>query len=570
VEVVDLGQPGIVEREPLLKRVGEKGLTQALEGPQEVNGIKTHFIFLDYVNGQYEIEARQHDGLTGMASAVIRKAQTTDREFVARTAALLVNQDFGLVGTVVKLEGQSAEVAIRGGGLGVPLQGLVKKDEVFAVSALKRLGKELQAQRVPWALLRVVGEPTAGVYTCQIFNRLTYRGKPLPDGGEYVGLRCLKLGTAESTTAPLRLRFVTEDQHRAPISGLQVQASPDGFKRGPLEDRTTTADGLVDLREPYKHVAFVRVLHESRVVAELPVEIISDKLVTCPVTVKVEDERRGQLEHRRKRWHRQLNEYLQSNSTLFQELNDLAKTSRKEAIDRVKAGLDTLNAGMESLRAEKASLKQALEEAKTVKFDLSDMDRRLGDLQVRHERLSSYIKDLEEIEKQESDPRRQQWKEMARRAPELEEEAEFEKAIELYEQILKDGSADTRVKQRLQKLKQDWAIKDNDHKEARAFIYGAWSKQQDPAQLRDLLPEARKAFDACRKAEDSLTPQKLLLANGAHAVTLGKVEESLREETDDNRRLLTIIAEVTKELIELSNQVREYVRKARGPARKDA
>src|SRR5207245_207055 len=105
----------------------------------------THFVFVNFVAGQYEIQARQHDGLTGQASPVIRRARTSDREFVARTAALLIGQDFGVVGTVTqKLQAQpeTVRVVLKGSSLGTPSEGWVKKGDVFNLVQISRVGRQ--------------------------------------------------------------------------------------------------------------------------------------------------------------------------------------------------------------------------------------------------------------------------------------------------------------------------------------------------------------------------------------------------------------------------------------------
>src|SRR5262249_48898985 len=79
-EVGDLPEPAVLASDPLLKEVANKGLQQGLDGPQELSPRKTHFVFVDYVNGQYDIRARQLDGLTGLASATVRHVQTPERE----------------------------------------------------------------------------------------------------------------------------------------------------------------------------------------------------------------------------------------------------------------------------------------------------------------------------------------------------------------------------------------------------------------------------------------------------------------------------------------------------------
>src|SRR5262249_44146524 len=50
----------------LLEEVDGKGLQQALDEWKEVSQTKTHFVLLNVVDGQYEIQARQFDGLSGL------------------------------------------------------------------------------------------------------------------------------------------------------------------------------------------------------------------------------------------------------------------------------------------------------------------------------------------------------------------------------------------------------------------------------------------------------------------------------------------------------------------------
>src|SRR5947209_4984455 len=64
VEVLDMSQPEVLANEPLIREVAARGLQKGLDGPQPLGTAKTHFVFVDFDNGQYEITARQHDGLT--------------------------------------------------------------------------------------------------------------------------------------------------------------------------------------------------------------------------------------------------------------------------------------------------------------------------------------------------------------------------------------------------------------------------------------------------------------------------------------------------------------------------
>ena len=69
VTVVDLRKVPVAEWKPLWKEFESHGFA-ALDKARELNGVKTHFLRIDFANGQYELQARQFDGSTGLASAV--------------------------------------------------------------------------------------------------------------------------------------------------------------------------------------------------------------------------------------------------------------------------------------------------------------------------------------------------------------------------------------------------------------------------------------------------------------------------------------------------------------------
>jgi hypothetical protein len=220
----DLCNVEVVREHPRLNEVVSQGL-QALDNWKEVSDVKTHFVLIDFADGQYEIQARQHDGLTGQASPVVRRQLERDRQFVSRTAALLIGPDFGLVGTITdKGDSQTVKVTLKGSGLGVPLDRWVKKDEVFALVAVGPGSGGLRAVRVPWALLQVQQEPANGVCTCRLFHR---HPDPLGGGAGLLGHRCLLIGTTE---APLRIRLVRANAKTlTPEPNRAVQVRRYGF-----------------------------------------------------------------------------------------------------------------------------------------------------------------------------------------------------------------------------------------------------------------------------------------------------------------------------------------------------
>ncbi|HJZ55231.1 MAG TPA: hypothetical protein VKE74_09745, partial [Gemmataceae bacterium] len=58
-EVIDLDALPRTQWEPLWQQFDDKGFT-ALDAPREVSGVKTHFLRLEYRDGVFHLEARQH------------------------------------------------------------------------------------------------------------------------------------------------------------------------------------------------------------------------------------------------------------------------------------------------------------------------------------------------------------------------------------------------------------------------------------------------------------------------------------------------------------------------------
>jgi len=124
--------------DPQLDEVRKEGVG-VLERWKPGENQKKHFVLIDYVAGQYEIQARQFDGLTGTASPVIRRDSTADRPFVSRLITLLIDRDLGLIGTFTLRAGFSTKsfmLSLRGAETGAPMDRWVQKGDLFAVVPL--------------------------------------------------------------------------------------------------------------------------------------------------------------------------------------------------------------------------------------------------------------------------------------------------------------------------------------------------------------------------------------------------------------------------------------------------
>jgi hypothetical protein len=553
----DLARVEVVDTHALCKDIDSKGLQAALEGWKEVSPRKTHFVLVDCKNGEYEIQAGQHDGLTGLASPVARRARTPDRQFVAHMAALMIDRDFGLVGTLEpNTRGADVHVILKAGGLGIPMEKWLKKEDVFAIAQIKKVGGSQRSFRVPWALLQVVEEPKEGVCRCQLFNRFK---DPLEKGSAVLGYRCIKLGT---TTAPLNFRLVNAKDMTA-LPGQAVAVSAGDFSAKPKEERSTQADGSIHTRDPFQNIAFVRVLGaggETR--AQIPVEILDDRTVICPYSVTPQAEAQEQFQLTQTRLFRRLYESHLVVAELTQELNRLIENHKgKEALDTVQRGLKAIDVDIANYTEELVGLKKIAQEmpkgGSTIRSDLSEGDQRLNELKVRRKELQVFADSLNKALQEAKSPERQQ-------AQLSENAGDFEEAIQLYEGIVQKEGEQSIVSNHLKKLKESWQIKDESHRQARNFIYGVWPECKTSDKMKANMEQARKAFQACRAAGDKLSPVKLLRANIAHTAQLNKESEGLEpEKNEEDRTKFETIGVVADELKKLTEEVNAFLNEPR-------
>ena len=325
-----LAKVEVVTTHPLLGEIEAKGLESGLDGWEQISGLKTHFVLVDFAAGIYSLKARQYDGMSGLQSPVVRQTQTPDRTLVAHTAARLVLQDFGLVGTVTQA-GKEVHLALKGGKLAANLQRWVKPGEVFAISRITREGDWLRGTRVPWALLEVLDTPQGGTCRCRLWHR--FQEDDLRDLPGVLGYRCLKITT---TPGPVRLQLIDDEQSQ-PLVGLQVHVfKPASTKAAEL---TTNQAGLLVTREKYEHFALVHVLSG----AQFPIEITGDRVVTCRLKIQADGEALAPLELRgRVSGRRHSLDDLRLASERVADLNILLSKSMDDTLEAARTGLKTM------------------------------------------------------------------------------------------------------------------------------------------------------------------------------------------------------------------------------------
>jgi len=550
-----LARVEVARSHPILREVRDKGLQQALDGWEELSGRKTHFVLLDFRDGRYELQARQHDGYTGMNSPVVRRDGTSDRRLVAHKAARLVEQDFGLVGTVIKSSGSEVQLAIQGGGLGVPLERWLKPGDVFTIARFTRQGDKLRTTRLAWAVLQVVEEARDGVCRCRFFHR--FQGDSLTEGGQVAGHRCLKLAT---TTAPVRLRLIDDKDFR-PLDGWEVHIR--NAPTGKTLQLATNREGLATSKDAFAHVAFVEVKKGATTRAQFPVELVDERTVVCRLRAGATAEAQEALESRKDLWVRRIYDDLRMVSERTSELNGLLKKSPEGALNNARDGLKSLGEEVRGLDLERIDIQRlAATHGPQAGLDLREGEQRLDELRGRQKDLERFISRLEKALMEQTLAKNVI--QVLFRARLSEEEADFDQAIALFARALELKAEQPKVQSHLQDLTRIWKLHGKDHGKARDFIYKSWPRLE----LSDLtvkkVTEAAEAYAICTKVGDSLTPRKLLLTNAIHAGNLKKRLDILkRQDSEDNRTEARTISEVAEALGRLHGEVRKHLLDAR-------
>jgi hypothetical protein len=543
-----LARVEIHRNHPQLPEILKKGLQQALDGWDDLSGIKTHFVLLNFVDGRYELQARQHDGISGLSSPVVRRDATSDPGLVARKAALLVDRDFGLTGTVISSEGDQVKLAIRGGGLGVPLERWLKPDDVLAVARITREGGRERAARLEWTVLQVVEEPRAGICLCRFTTR--FQENELVQGGTILGYRGLRLTT---TSAPLRLRLVEDtDRAQVPLPGVPVHVSRLGFDDPKTLKLTSRSDGLVVTDQTFTNVAYVSVL--SGVRARFPVAIVDQETITCRLVTNPEADAREQLRQRRDRWIRRMDDLAAAAEDRRKLLEEQLKQARAEALASARTALKALSEDIDSLQLERNQLAEAAAGAGKKGLELDQGDQRLEELRHSRDVLAQIAGSLQRILAEENSEKTKTLRSLLQRGRLLEARAEYEEAIKLYKQVLAESPDQPKVKSYLANLEQTWEIKNNPtHQAARDFVYRQWSQPLDTAGLKAALPRARNSLETFKKAGDRLSARKLALANLVHAPALEKRLAVLRQRPgEDSTNETRLIRQLAQDLARLS------------------
>jgi tetratricopeptide (TPR) repeat protein len=534
----------VVRAHPLLDEIRSKGMQAVLDGWDELSAVQTHFVFVEFDAGQYQIETGSHDGLTGLSSRAVRRAAFGDWQRVPDAAVAMVRKGFAVGGSFDRVDGQEVQVALKGGGLCDSLDAWVKPGDVFAVVRVSSAGGQQRGTLVDMAVLRAMDSPENGLVRCRYFYRWA-SDRTLPDAGDGAGYRCVRL---DAKKGPVRVRLV-HDKTLEPLDSLRVLVSSNEDFTGEMTEGVAI-NGSFEAVGPYSNVAFVRVKSGASVLAQFPLPLMDDRAMVCRLLPSANAQNLGEIEQRRERWVRSHLEALQLADQRMLEYNTKiaaprpTKMSLTEALKLGRRHLAEMEAESKRLDAEKKDL---LVLAGKVKVATEEGDQ-YGDAMYKRQR--DMAKSLADLDKalQAADSEKTHAAIAMHESASLKEKAyEFDQAIELYEKVVKETDS-AEVKAHLKTLKEQWALSGPQHEAARRFVYEEWAKLVDLASVLGNLEKARQSLQVLKAAGDLKTPLKLRQANRAHATALLKELDVLKRaphSEDVQTRLKALLPLVT-------------------------
>jgi hypothetical protein len=553
----DLATVEVTDRHPRLDAIRKDGLMKGLDGWDERSPYQTHFVQIAFSGIAYTIGTRQQDGLTGLVGPNVRRDRTRDRAYVARTAALLIERNLGLLGTVESDPdgNRRVRVILKGGKLGVDLDRWVKKDEVFAL--VTQTGHP-----VPWAVLQVEEPAKDGACLCRFYSR--YR---LP---RVAGLRCVLLSTRKG---PLRLRLMQENGGKmVPLTAaVTLQIRKHGFdgeeatrwQRVISDDkvRDTSKDGDKGV---FNRLAFVSVLNNDVLRARIPVPVVDEGVIVLPVPAGNDES--NLIAFRFRALQRNVRDSSLVQAELFKEINDLTAKPEKraEALRRVRQTLERSQQDHLRLTQEREEVAQEIKKLpkkdQPRESDLAAIDRLLKAVKDGEADLLKHITLLQKIENEENDPKRKEWLIQVERAKVLEQEAELEEAIKIYESAPEKFQTPA-LKKKLGELKKLANPSSDKLRKAWVFISKVWPGLSTTA-LKERIKEARDAFQVCKDHKDRLGPTKLLKATSKHVQRIDKELAALKPDVNlEDKKPAELIQALLPDLISLVADIQGYLEK---------
>ena len=575
VDVLDLDTLPADRRDPLIQDFASKGFA-ALDAPRDLTGLKTHFLRVEVKDGAYQVEARQHDGFTGLASPVVRKQTVPAPELVGRAAGLLIDRDFGLSGTVEPVAGKDeAVVRFRGGKLG-PLDRHLHVGDVLAVSRITRAKRETAAP-VRSATGRVIA-PAPGAAAPQALTpaplprTLLRVTEVLPDGSakcvaltgyktaftavrDMAGFRALKLGTAD---LPVAVRLASADGGRTP-PGVQVKATDAGFSApDDPKDFLELQDGTFRGARVLKGVACVTVTLGATRSERFPVPVLGPDPVPLPFEVDQAAEEKAVYERAVLAVAGRAGDARSAQTACFAEVSELIKKQQyRPALERATSGLEAARAAADVLGEEIKDLKEQAGKGPAGAADLlANVERQLASLRQGNQQLEDGVKNMKQVAER-GGAKEDVAKVINTRVQLMVDKGQIEEALAAYDQLLSLVPADQRatIQARRDQLAAEWAPKNPGHDTARGYLLRRWPALATVVDLRESLPQLKQAVATCKQAGDKYAFRQFRDILGSFEAKLGELLKDADGVTD-KKAADALRAEVNR----IAQEVDEYLK----------
>ncbi len=584
VEVIDLAELPRDRWDPLWQQFDDKGFA-ALDAPRDLTGAKTHFLRIDYRDGQFHIETRQYDGFTGLSSPLVRTRAVRAADQVGRAAGLLLDRDFGLTGTVEPVAGKAdlVKVSIRGSALG-PVNNHVQAGDVFALAAVRKTNRPapapirtatgkiiaapssteppgLTSTPRPYALLKVTDVAPDGLRCTVLYAD---PAKAMPLAGGVIGYRCMKLGTVKG---PVAVRLVGSDGSvERTASRVAVRASdtafPDLSKPDPKDTCSFNAPtAQFRTGRQLSNVACVTVTQgaTSKLFA---VPVMSEDPITLPFEVDPVKAEKADYDRAVLTVASAAADARLAQTVCFEAVARLIGAQKNaDALARAKGGRDAADAAFQSLTDELARLYEQRDKSPTAGPLLDKTKQTLDTLKQYNEQLKAHITKIEKVIEREKNPG------VAAEADRLNGQievllssGEVDQALAAYAQLIALLPNEPEYKARRDKLAAEWKVKDDAHQKARDYLSKTWPALGTIPDYHNSLQPLRDAVAVCKRHGDKWAMRKLLVAFTPAGVKLNELVAALDPANEADKKLLVDAQAAGKALAELEKDLHEFIK----------
>lgn len=516
--------------------------------------VEQAFVFrIDQELGRYHVHWRMIDGATGQVGPVGTQ-ETPDRQWVGKAICLAVRRDFAIRAEVIESNiSNKAQLNFVGREYPEYLKRLLGARSALRPYWVFKTRDGTVRREIPSTL--VLWENGGQLAAGTVESNLT---RPWQQRPGLMGFEAVRIPTQPGR---LRLRFVDRDSGRPIYGNVTVWANDAGFQSLQNADilPPVTPQGVVFPAQVLQHVAYVRVTHGGATL-NLPVPITQ---AVCEQVVTLMADKNASS---RADYDRDLR-YLSQDIQNISALQTAAARSATELHERKR-----YEDALKGVEANVSSVGPLLDNAGSLLAQLQETNRRLQFKdEATLERANTSIQGLASrnqdlltlkdslrnaIETRDAQARADVLIKLGNQA---ELDADFDEAITRYGLALGEQPNQPALQDKLDRLQEQWRIKDPTHEAARLFVTEKWA-QAEVTEIETLLPEAERVLTTLRTYGDSLTALRLLKVNDQHVVALNDVIGQLSaRNTEEDREETAKIAAVLEKLATFQGQVAQFI-----------